>query len=63
MALKGPATYWVAVQGDNAGGDIRAHTVGNFGADKQTGTTYGAITVATAPSTFPTAVGPIASLY
>lgn len=61
--LKGPATYWIAVQGNNSGGDLRTHTVGNFGADKQTGTTYGTITVATSPTTFTTAVGPLASLY
>lgn len=63
FALKGPATYWIAVQGNNSGGDLRTHTVGNFGADKQTGTTYGTITVATSPTTFTTAVGPLASLY
>lgn len=61
--LKGPATYWIAVQGNNAGGDLRTHTVGNFGADKQTGTTFGTLTVAASPTTFTTAVGPIASLY
>lgn len=61
--LKGPATYWIAVQGNNTGGKINTHTIGNFGADKQTGTTYGTLTVATAPTTFTTALGPVATLY
>lgn len=63
IALKGPATYWVAVQGNNTGGKINTHTVGNFGADKQTSTVYGTLTVATAPTTFTTALGPVATLY
>lgn len=63
FTLKGPATYWLAVQGNNSGGDLRTHTTGNFGADKQTGTTYGTLTVATAPTTFTTGLGVIASLY
>lgn len=65
IALKGPATYWVAAQGNTGGGTskINTHTVGNFGADKQTGTTFGTLTVATAPTTFTTALGPVASLY
>lgn len=61
--IKGPATYWIALQGNNTGGKINTHTIGNFGADKQTGTTYGTLTVATAPSTFTTALGPVAALY
>lgn len=63
VALKGPATYWVAVQGDNTGMKINTHTIGNFGADKQTSTVYGTLTVASAPTTFTTALGPVASLY
>lgn len=63
ITLKGPATYWVAVQGNNTGGKINTHTVGNFGADKQTSTVYGTLTVAAAPTTFTTALGPVASLY
>lgn len=61
--IKGPATYWIAVQGDNSSGDLRTHTVGTFGADKQTGTVYGTLTVAASPTTFTTAVGPLANLY
>lgn len=63
FTIKGPATYWVAVQGNNAGGDLRTHVVGSFGADKQSGTTFGTLTVATAPVTFTTGLGPLASLY
>lgn len=63
FVIKGPATYWIAIQGNNSGGDLRTHTVGAYGADKQTGTTYGTLTVATSPTTFTTAVGPIANLY
>lgn len=61
--IVGPATYWIAVQGNNTGGKVNCHTIGNFGADKQTGTVYGTLTVAAAPTTFATAVGPVASLY
>lgn len=63
IALKGPATYWVAVQGNNTGMKVNTHTIGNFGADKQTSTVYGTLTVAAAPTTFTTALGPVASLY
>lgn len=63
FTIKGPATYWIAVQGNNTGGKINTHTIGNFGADKQTGTTFGTLTVATAPTTFTTALGPVAALY
>lgn len=62
-ALTGPATYWVAVQGNNTGMKANTHTIGNFGADKQTGTVFNTLTVATAPTTFTTALGPVASLY
>lgn len=61
--IVGPATYFIAVQGNNAGGDLRTHVVGVGGADKQTTTVYGTLTVATAPTTFTTGVGVIASLY
>lgn len=62
-AAVGPATYYIMVQGDNTGGDVRTHTVGNFTAQKQTSQTYGTFTTITVATTFTTAVGPIASLY
>lgn len=63
FTIKGPATYWIAVQGNNTGMKLNTHTIGNFGADKQTGTVFGTLTVAAAPTTFTTALGPVASLY
>lgn len=63
FTLKGPATYWIAVQGNNTGAKINTHTIGAFGADKQTGTVFGTLTVAAAPTTFTTALGPVATLY
>lgn len=63
FTILGPATYWIAVQGNNNGGDLRTHVVGAFGADKQTGTTYGTLTVAASPTTFTTGLGVIAQLY
>lgn len=62
-AAVGPATYYVMVQGNNTGGDINTHTVGNFNAQKQTAQTYGTFTAITVAGTFTTAVGPIAALY
>lgn len=62
-SAKGPGTYYIAVQGNNAGGDLRTHTVGNFGASKATGGTYGTLVSITPPTTFTTAVGILASLY
>lgn len=65
-AAKGPATYYVVVIGDTGGGTskINTHTVGSFGADKQTGATYATgFTAVTPPTTFTTGRAPIASLY
>lgn len=63
VTLKGPATYWIVIQANNVGYNFRFHAVGSFGADKQTGTTFGTLTVAAAPTTFTAANGPIVSLY
>jgi len=61
---KGPATYYVLLFVDNGTARINTHTVGNFGAAKQTGQTYSTgFTTITPPSTFTTALAPIASLY
>lgn len=63
-AAVGPATYYVLEFVDNNTARINTHVVGNFGAAKQTGQTYSTgFTTITAPSTFTTALGPIASLY
>ena len=63
-AAKGPATYYVLQFVDNNTARINTHTVGNFGAAKQTGQTYATgFTTITPPTTFTTALAPIASLY
>lgn len=56
-------TYFILQQIDNTTARVRAHTLGNGGASKKTGETYGTFTTITPPTTFTTALGPIASLY
>lgn len=64
LVLTGPATYYIGRQASSATARPCAHTAGNFGAGKNTGDTYGTLPVApTIPTTFTTALGPIASLY
>lgn len=58
-----PGTYYVLQQINNTTARVNMHTVGNFGASKKTGEVYGTLTAVTVPTTFTTAVGPIASLY
>jgi len=60
---KGPAKYFVACQFDSTSARFRTHILGNFGASKKTGQTYGTITALTVPTTFTTALGPIADVY
>lgn len=63
-AAVGPATYYVLTFYDTAAAQANAHTVGNFGASKQTGQVYATgFTTITPPTTFTTALGPVASLY
>lgn len=63
-AAVGPATYYVLQFIDNTTARYNTHTVGNFGASKQTGQTYATgFTTITPPTTFTTALGPMASLY
>jgi hypothetical protein len=63
-AAKGPATYYVLEFVDNNTARINTHTFGNFGAAKQTGQVYATgFTTITPPTTFTTALAPIASLY
>lgn len=60
----GPGTYYVLLFIDNTTARYNTHTVGNFGAGKQTGQVYATgFTTITPPTTFTTALGPIASLY
>jgi hypothetical protein len=63
IQLKGPAKYFIGIQNNNTGNRLRTHILGNFGASKKTGQTYGTLTALTAPTTFTTGVGPIADLY
>lgn len=62
-AAKGPATYFIAVQYDNTSTRFNTHVFGDFPAGKITSTVYGTLVSFTAPSTFTTGLGPIASLY
>jgi hypothetical protein len=61
--LKGPAKYFIGVQIDNTTARFRSHILGNFGAAKKTGQTYGTLTVLTPPTTFTTNLGPVADIY
>lgn len=63
-AAKGPGTFYVLLFIDNTTARFNTHTFGDFGAAKQTGQTYvTGFTTITPPTTFTTALGPIASLY
>jgi microcystin-dependent protein len=65
-AAVGPATYYVGIICDDNTNDLNTHVVGNFGAGKITGLVYateaGYATIS-APATFTTGLGPIATLY
>lgn len=62
-AAKGPATYYVGVSCNGTTYRLNTHILGAFGASKKTGEVFGTLTAITPPTTFTTAVGPIASLY
>lgn len=63
-AATGPATYYVVTQYNSATARYNTHTIGVFGAGKQTGTTFGTFpTTPTIPTTFTTALGNVATLY
>lgn len=54
--------YFILMQ--NSGSNhYRSHVVGNFGASKKTGETFGTFTNVTAPTTFTTNLGPICDTY
>lgn len=63
VTLQGPAKYFVGLQCNNTGARFRSHILGNFGASKQTAQTYGTVTALTVPTTFTTALAPIAATY
>lgn len=58
-----PGTYYVLMQHSSATARFNTHTVGDFRTGSKTGETNGTFTTITVPTTFTTAVGPIASLY
>lgn len=68
IELPGPATYYVGAIFDGTTSRYNTHAVGNFGGGKLTGHVYAtafnttAMTI-TPPTTFTTALAPIASLY
>lgn len=64
-AAVGPAKYYIAVQGSATTGFIAVSVLGNYGASKATGETYGTfLTTATyKTTTFTTGLGPVASTY
>ena len=63
-AAVGPATYYVEVFYDNNTTRANAFTVGNCGVSKATGQTFATgFTTVTPPTTFTSAIGPVAALY
>lgn len=64
LAMVGPATYYVTTFYDNATVRATAFTTGSCGASKQTGQVFATgFTTITPPTTFTTALGPVANLY
>lgn len=67
--VKGPGTYYVGCIYSGTTSRFNTHTIGNFGAGKLTGHVYATAFETTAksgltmPTTFTTALGPIATLY
>jgi len=64
-AAKGPAKYFILLQGSNTSARFRAHALGNFGAKAVTSETYGTFltTASYSTTTFTADVGPIADVY
>lgn len=58
-----PGTYYVALQANGTTTRFATHSLGKFGAGKQTGTVFGTLTALVPPVTFTTNLGPIASLF
>ncbi len=61
-AAVGPAKYYILMQ--NSGSNhYRAHIIGNFGCSKKTSETFGTFTTVTPPTSFTTALCPVADTY
>lgn len=58
-----PGTYYVGLQCSSASARFNAHPIGNFGASKKTGETFGTATAITPPTTFTADLGPMGGLY
>lgn len=59
-----PGVYYMASTHNNTGGRVNTHPIGNFGASKATGATYGTLpTTITPPTTFTADLGPMGGLY
>lgn len=63
IAVKGPATYFLATQYNNTASRFNTHLFGDFPAGKITSTVYGTFASFTVPTTFTASLGPYASLY
>lgn len=63
VEVLGPAKYFVGVQFNNVGARFRSLVLGNMGAGKLTGQTFGAVMPFTPPTTFTANLGPIAATY
>lgn len=60
----GPAKYYILAMFSSASGAFRAHTLGNFTTGSLAAQTFGTLPpTITPPTTFTTAVGPVASTY
>jgi hypothetical protein len=64
IKVRGPGVYFVVVTFDSVSARFRSWPLGNFGAGKVTGLTYGSISgKITPPTGFTANLGPIASTY
>lgn len=63
VVLPGPATYYIAVQGNHTGADLNTIIYGAAPAGKITSTTYGTFTGLTPPTSFTTGLGVISAIY
>ena len=63
VTVVGPAVYYVGLQCSSTSARFRSHTISMVPASKKTGEVFGTVTAITPPTTFTTALGPIATTY
>lgn len=63
IAVKGPASYYIASQYNNTSSRFNTHLFGDFPAGKVTSTVFGTFASFTPATTFTASLGPYASLY